>query len=331
MVDIAQRLGQLFILGFEGDKPSPTFLNFIREEQIGGVILFEPNCPTQQITRRNVDLILSACRVAPFIAVDQEGGRVCRIKGAPTEYRSASYYRQRGSVERFSEEYSRSAVSLEALGINLNLAPVADIFLHSGNSCLADRCFGVTPKEVTPFVRASVEVSAKAGLLCCLKHFPGLGAAVNDPHEETAVAGYTQLVWQQRERIPFQAGLEAGADMIMTTHMLLPELDDLSVTESTNIISTLIRKDLAFDGPVITDDLLMKGAEDYGSPGNRAIKAFLAGHDLLLFSQDSNAAMRAYDSFVDAVQREEIPADKVTRSLQRVAGLKCKLNSSVIR
>jgi beta-N-acetylhexosaminidase len=325
-----KQLGQMFIIGFPGQMPSSAFLNFIAEEEIGGVILFADNCVTHSAARQNIDMIRSAYHHrAPFIAIDQEGGRVCRLKGAPVEYRAAASYGAEGNVEHFIEEYSRAAVYMESLGININLAPVADIALDKDNSCIKDRSFGDNPGLVSLYVTASVKVSKMHGLISCLKHFPGFGAAKNDPHVVTAVADYDYETWTRRERIPFQSGLEAGADMLMTTHMLVPSMDNTIVTGSDKIINDLVRGALAFDGPIITDDLTMGGAAVLGDIGERTVAAFNAGHDLLLFGQDFDAAVQAYDYFCDACTRGEVDSGRLRSSLERVAGLKFKVGRSV--
>lgn len=332
MSDYTKEIGQLFIVGFSGPEPSPPFLRFVKERHIGGVILFEENCPSHEKIRENIGLIRSVCgESAPFVAIDQEGGRVCRLRGAPAEIRSAWEYGQDGNIERFREEYERSVLVLEALGINLNFAPVCDIFLNDDNSCCEGRCFGRTPEAIEPFVVAAVEASRAAGVLSCLKHFPGLGASSVDPHKGTATADYDELIWSNRERIPFAAGVTAGADLIMTTHLLLPEFDDKIATGSRKIVEALIRQTLDFDGPVITDDLTMAGAQQLGEVGHRTLTAFEAGHDLLLFGRDFEQASQAIDYFCDCVRLGEVDEDRLQRALDRVSGIKFKLDRSVLR
>jgi beta-N-acetylhexosaminidase len=183
---------------------------------------------------------------------------------------------------------------------------------------------------VAPFVVKAVEVAKKSGLLSCLKHFPGLGAAVTDPHFETPVVDYDELIWRQREMIPFAAGIEHGADMVMTTHLKMEAYAGEIVTGSSRIINTLLRQMLAFDGPVIADDLMMDGAAELGSIGERAVAAFKAGHDILLIGRDHEAAMRAYDFFCDTVSRGDIDQPQLQSSLGRVSGIKFKLDSSIV-
>ncbi len=332
MKEILEQLGQLFIIGFPDDVPSATFLNFIEETQLSGIIFFENNCKTYQNASENILTIKSVYRnAAPFIAIDQEGGRVCRLKGAPAEFRSAFSYGKNESIEKYIEDFSRASVCIESLGFNLNLAPVADIFTNEKNKVLRDRCFGKTPETTSLFVEASVTTLGKIGMLSCLKHFPGLGTAELDPHLETAEASYDQIIWEQREIIPFKAGLDKGADLVMTTHLKLPAFDEQIVTGSKTIIDSLLRNSLSFDGPVITDDLTMEGASVLGDYGERAVKAFKAGHDILLFGQNFDAAVEAYEYFVNAVERGEIDHNQIQASLNRISGVKFKLESSVMK
>ncbi|MBD3258272.1 hypothetical protein GF377_07550 [candidate division GN15 bacterium] len=332
MDEMLSNLGQLFVIGYPGTEPPAPFLDFVQEEQPGGVILFGDNCPTHATARESIDLIRGlTAGVPPLIAIDQEGGRVCRLKGAPAEFKAPSDYGAREAVEHFREDYARSVVLMQSIGVNLNLAPVADIFLDPRNDCLDTRCFGTTPDIVSRFVRASVQVAKQHRSLCCLKHFPGLGAAHVDPHKAVATADYDEIVWKQRERLPFAAGVADGADLIMTTHLSLPNVSGEIVTGSRDIISNWIRRELSFDGPVITDDLLMKGAEVLGNIGERTVAAFNAGHDLLLFGQEYERAIQAFDYFADAVKRGEISSTRLRSALDRVAGMKFRLDKQKVR
>lgn len=329
---VLNSIGQLFLIGFKGKEPSNEFLQFITEEQIGGVILFEENCPNYDTMKQNIAKIKKCYTTrAPFIAVDQEGGRVSRIRGIPAEYHAASYYGSQNQIEHFAEDYTHSAVYMESTGISLNLAPVADIFLNPDNTCLLDRCFSSDPNTVAKFVEKSVEVARHNGLLCCLKHFPGLGDTISDPHNEVAEADYNETLWAQREMIPFAAGIAKGAEIIMTTHMRVSEIDDNIVTGSKKIINSLIRQQLGFDGPVMTDSLEMKGAAELGELGERAVKAFNAGHDILLFGQDTEATVEAFDYFEEACKRGEVEESRLEMSLQRISGVKLKLDSNVLQ
>ena len=331
MQNINDQIGQLFLIGFQGAEPSEAFLEFIGKNNIGGVILFAENCTSTQLLKNNIKKIKKASAYfQPFIAIDQEGGRVSRIKGAPAEIAAAKAYGESLGMDRFTDEYSRSTYFMESLGINLNLAPVCDLFLHEENSCLKDRCFGRTPEEVIPFITKAVEISKKNNVLSCLKHFPGLGDSNIDPHIDTPEGFYDQILWSHREKLVFEAGVRAGADMIMTTHLILPEIDNKIVTGSTKIIEELIRTQLDFDSVVISDDLTMHGADTLGTYGERTVEAFNAGHDILLFGQNFEAASEAYTCFLSKCLNNEIASEKISRSLERITSLKLKIAKSVL-
>jgi beta-N-acetylhexosaminidase len=332
MENTLRNIGQLFMLGFPGQEPPAPFLDFIAEEQIGGIILFEENCPNYSKARENIYQLVQQIKTAPpLIAIDQEGGPVVRLRGAPAEFRGASEYARLDDVEHFREDYDRAVVLMTSMGINLNLAPVADLALNQNNKCMAGRCYGRTPQEAAKFIKASIAVAHSRTMLTCLKHFPGLGAAEVDPHAATATADYDRIVWEQRELPAFRSGVEAGADLVMTTHLLASELDDKMVTGSEKVVTELLRDTLEFDGPVITDDLTMKGADPLGDYGQRAVAAFMAGHDILMFCHDYPMAIEAYDYFVSAVRAGEIPVERVQEALERVAGIKLKLGRPVLR
>lgn len=331
MANMNKLLGQLFIIGFPGENPSPSFLQFIAEEHIGGVILFEENCGTYENVRDNIQKIKEASEQQfPFIAIDQEGGRVSRLHGSPAEIASARTYGESLGLEKFEEDYTRSMYFLESLGINLNFAPVCDLFVNEKNSCLEGRCFGNSPEMVIPFIKTAVEASKKSKIISCLKHFPGLGDCAIDPHKETAYGYFEHQLWQQREAKVFQAGIDAGADMVMTTHMKLPRFDKQIATGSDVIVKDILRHQLAFEGTIITDDLTMKGADELGDIGERTIKAFLAGHDLLLFGQNIDAAIEAYERFRGAILNGEISEERLHSSLERISSLKFKVARSVL-
>lgn len=330
MDKMLSKIGQLFIIGFKGAKPSNAFLNFIKEVKIGGVILFAENCPDHQTTRDNINQLKRVCSSESlFIAVDQEGGRVSRIKGTPAEIQDPFEYAENLGIEKFAEDYRRSMVYLESLGFNLNFAPVCDIFTNKENSCLEGRCFGTSADQVIPFVERAVQISNRSRMLNCLKHFPGLGNSGADPHFETSTSFFSMNDWATEHKRPFAAGINCGADMVMTTHLKVPSMDEQIVTGSQKILQHLLRGSLAFEGCIVTDDMTMKGASELGEIGERTIKAFNAGHDLLLFGNDSDSSMEAYEYFRQACQYNEIDSNRLNEALDRIAALKFKISKSI--
>ncbi|MFH1686437.1 MAG: glycoside hydrolase family 3 N-terminal domain-containing protein [bacterium] len=329
MPDMHQLLGQLFIVGYQGIDPKTEFLDFVAELQLGGVILFGENCT-------DVDRLQQALhtlrRQVPtdrplLVAIDQEGGRTCRLQEKRALLYSATSYAKRNDLEGFTQDYHRAAEYMLSLGVNLNLAPVADILLNPDNSCLAGRCYGKEPQQVANFVTRAVELMHRSHMLCCLKHFPGLGQATIDPHLAVAEAAYDLATWTERERIPFAAGIKAGADMVMTTHLKVPAIDQVIATGSSAVVNGLLRQDLGFDGVVITDEMAMLGADALGDMGARTVAALQAGHDIVLFGQNLANARRAYEAVSEAVSSRQLSPEVITRALDRVANLKQRLIS----
>jgi beta-N-acetylhexosaminidase len=324
------KIGQLFITGFDTPEPSKEFLDFFSRENIGGLILFENNCNPHHMAEKSIkDIIGTLSDSPPLIGVDQEGGRVCRFRGAPAEYGSPGEYGRKNDLELFNEQFSRAAYYIHSLGVNLLFGPVADFRLGLDNECLKGRTFGKSAASIIPFIEASVKICRKAGLLSCLKHFPGFGAARNDPHKQIALADYDYQTFLNREAVTFLAGIEAGADMVMSTHMIISKLDQRLATESKIIIEQLLRDKLKFDGIIITDDLLMNGAHDLGSYGERAVKAFKAGHDLLLFGKNYRAAQESIAYFKAEFRRGNIEEERLIASLDRISGIKSRLTMLV--
>jgi beta-N-acetylhexosaminidase len=323
--NVKKQIGQLFILGFPGEEPSDEFLDFINQNMIGGVILFKDNCPSHSKTQSNINLINEAI-TDPIIAVDQEGGRVTRVIGGDVEIAGASDYANKLGLEKFKEDYKKSVGTLKSLGFNVNLAPVSDIFLNVENECLKGRCFGSTANEVSSFVVEAVTIAKENNIGCCLKHFPGLGASGVDPHHSVAIAEYDFETWNIREKIPFEAGISAGVNMIMTTHLKLLSFDNNIVTGSEKIINSLLRDKLKFDKILITDDLLMEGASSLGSIEERTVSAFNAGHDIMLFGQDFNSSKAAFNNFCRAVEQKTVKLERLKESLKRITELRKRIN-----
>lgn len=324
------KIGQLFITGFDTPEPSDEFLEFYSSENIGGIILFENNCTPHYLAESTTKSIIDASSdMVPLVGVDQEGGRVCRLRGAPAEYKSASDYGKNNELDLYEEQFSRAAYYIHSLGVNLLFGPVADIEL-ADNKCLEGRTFGKKAATVIPFVEACIQICRKVGLLSCLKHFPGLGAAENDPHKKISVADYDYQTFLNREAVTFKAGIDSGADMVMSTHMILTHLDPRIATESEIVIEQMLRDKLNFDGIAITDDLLMHGADSLGSYGERALKAFNAGHDILLFGKNYKATSEAIAYFKKKYREGKINKTRLKASLERISGIKSKLTLPVL-
>jgi len=332
MHSLQERVGELFISGFRGKTPSVEILNQLEELSLGGIVLFAENCADHENVKRSIELLQARSQKRLFVAIDQEGGRVCRLYGKPAEYDSAESYR--GAIDepgptldaalaRYRTDFEAAAEYISGLGINVLLGPVCDLRPddepQSSSTALSGRTFGAAPDVVSAFVRQTVETAHDNHLLCCLKHAPGLGSVKADPHIALGASRQSAIEFSQRDMAPFRTGCAAGADSVMTSHFLIPELDSAPVTFSKVVIESLIRKDIPDETPLVTDDLDMGALRNFGGVGAVCIKALNAGHDLLLARSNDTvtqgiAALRAglvdgtvhKDRFIEALRRVEM-------------------------
>jgi beta-N-acetylhexosaminidase len=314
----------LMIPPFPGRK-APDWVLDALAGGLAGVTMFGPNIdgPGQLgelITR------LRAAAVEPLVAIDEEGGDVTRIAhltGSPYPGNAAL-----GAVddpELTQSVYHALGADLAALGINLNLAPSVDVNTAADNPVIGTRSFGADPDLVARHAAAAVTGLQAAGVAACAKHFPGHGSTSTDSHHAIAtVTGSMELI-AQRDLPPFVAAIEAGVRAVMPGHLRVPGLTgDLPTSLSEAAQTGLLRRELGFDGVIVSDALEMRAvSEPFGIP-EAAVLAVGAGTDLLCFGrdQDSLTHRRVRGALVEAVRAGRLAASRLEESAARVAGLR---------
>ena len=293
---------------------------------VGGVILFENNITDREQTTQMLANLKAYMRqingVEPFIAVDEEGGRVARVaKKLGTSSLSPMYtYREEGT----QKAYENAAIigrDIADIGFNLDFAPVADTWSNPSNKVIGERAYSDDFGQASELVAAAVEGFHSANMICTLKHFPGHGDTAEDSHAGSAYCNKTlEQLWAEELR-PFQAGIRAGADMIMTGHITLPEIDSLPASLSEKVIGNLLRQKLEYDGVVITDSLSMKALTDLYGFDKIAVMAVKAGNDLLLCQNGMSTMISALEN---AVNSGEITEERINESVRRILALKEK-------
>jgi beta-N-acetylhexosaminidase len=281
--------GNLLLAGFEGTEPSAEIRELIRGHHLGGVILYAKNCrdagQVLELTNSLQDEAKTAGADQPLlIAIDQEQGRVVRITEGVTLFPPMGEIARIGSpslIEGVARAVSRE---LLAVGVNWNLAPVADVL--SAPSCpVGTRSFGTDPAAVSGFVRAWVEGARSAGMISCAKHFPGHGGTDADSHFTSPRIGRSRKELEAVDLPPFRAAVDSGVPAVMTTHITFPAIDaELPATFSPKIIDGLLRRELGFDGVVVSDDLEMAGSAESFSLFEGALQALEAGADIFIVS-----------------------------------------------
>jgi beta-N-acetylhexosaminidase len=323
-------LGQL-MLAFEGLALPGPMARRLRDRPAAGVTLFRhANVNRPDELRALTDAIQALAPPGlPFlIAVDQEGGQLAGLGDASTPFAGAmalGAVGDAGLAERVGAAIGRE---LRAAGVNVNYAPVCDLATSAANPGLGVRAFGDDPAAAAGLVAATVRGLASSGVAATLKHFPGIGELAADSHHAAVSIEVDANLMRARELVPFRAGIEAGAPLVMSGHAAAPSLAGgsmLPATASPQIVRTLLRDDLQFDGVAISDAFNMRALAQGGAGrAVEAIAALRAGLDLLLLTSD-RASVGLDDALVLAAARNLLPDDGVALSLARVATLRRRL------
>ena len=337
------KIGQMLMVGFRGlEADNEHFIvRDIRERHVGGVVLFDYDVPTRQAVR-NIEspsqvkaLIASLKSVSAsplVVAIDQEGGIIARLKerhGFPPTV-SHKHLGKLNDLEMTHKQATLVAKTLADLGINLNLAPVVDLCINPDNPIIArhERCFSADPLAVTHHALQFIRAHHERGVLCALKHFPGHGSSTEDSH-----LGLTDVTrtWSRVELDPYIRIIEAGqADAIMTAHVFITKLDDrYPATLSQAAITGILRKELNYDGVVISDDMQMGAIINHYGFEMAVRKAIEAGVDILVFANNSvyeeDVARRAIGVIRELVQAGTISEARIDESYRRIYRLKSRL------
>ena len=290
---------------------------------VGGLIYFTKNIQSESQIKEVLANTTSYSRFPLFLAVDEEGGKVARVAEA-LKLENVGNMAQIGSTGDATQAYNamqKVGNYLTEYGFNLNFAPVADVLTNSNNVSIGDRSFGNDANMVSNMVVSAVKGLQETGVTACMKHFPGLGDAGTDTHNGLAVVNKTMEELKETELVPFIAGIEAGVDMIMIGHVSLPQItgDNTPATISEEIISNLLRKELGFDGVVITDAMNMGAITKYYKAKDVATLALTAGADMILMPENFELA---YKGVLEAVQNGTLSEERIDDSLTRVYRIK---------
>ncbi len=303
------------------ERPSDIVETF----HLGGILYLENNIESADQLRRLSSGLQDAARATGgpklLVAVDQEGGRVNRITDQVTVFPAASDLA--GNVDAVTEASYVTGQQLQRQGINVVLAPVADVVLPGRPGFIGDRSFGDDPDMVAEMVAGSIVGLQQSGVAAAVKHWPGHGATGTDSHLRLPELDVDRRQWDLRERVPFDAAIDRDVAIVVVGHLAVPGLDESGApaTLSTVIIDDLLRRELGFDGVVMTDALNM-GAVDQFDAGQVSVDAILAGADVLLVPPDLAAA---YEALNAAAADGSLPAARLDQSVRRVLELKYKL------
>lgn len=322
-LSLRQLAGQRIIVGWAGPRVPAWLLARVRRGEVGGVIAFTRNVPSRAALAAQMRRLQRSRRplAAPLLTmIDQEGGLVARLPGAPSGSparmgaRGAAYVRRQGRL---------TAANLRRAGISVNLAPVADLGRPGSYQARTGRAFARRPAAVAALATAFARGLQQGGVAATLKHFPGLGAVSRDEDALIQTVGLSRRTLRAADERPFAAGIRAGTRLVMTSTARYPALDGRRVALlSRRITTTELRGRLGFRGVTITDDLDVTAMRRVAGPATLAVRASAAGNDLLLFAQDPDRARRGLSAVVAAVRAGRLSRPELVRSVRRVLALR---------
>jgi beta-N-acetylhexosaminidase len=337
---VEKKIGQLFFIGISSSELDATTTELLDKISPGGICLFARNVRTSEQVRKLLEDIREISAIQPFFSLDQEGGLVDRLRRISTRMPSASAMRNAEDAKILAET---TAEIIRILGFNMNFAPVVDVVdeerAEFQNGGLHSRAFGKSKEEVIEFAGNYLDVLQENGILGCLKHFPGLGGAKKDAHDELPIVGVSNQELFDNDLLPYKEFLkQKTVHAIMVAHASFPN-SDLQETDqngkllptslSFNFITKLLREQLGYENLVITDDLEMGAIVNNYGIGEACKMAIKSGEDMLAICANASAVREGFYALLEAVKNEEIPEMRIDESLKRIFNVKTKINQSL--
>ena len=312
-MSLEEKVGQLFLVRYDSNLAS----NWIKKYYPGGYIMFAKdfNNQTKESIKKEIDDLQSISKVPLVIAVDEEGGYVTRVSRY-TSFRESKFlaprsYYESGGEKLLEQTEKEKAKLLLSIGVNLNLAPVADVSIDS-NDFINIRTFNRNAKETAVLIGKMVNYANEEGISSSLKHFPGYGNNV-DTHTGIAIDERSYENFVENDYLPFEEGIKNKVPTVLVSHNIIKCMDsEYPATLSKKVISEL-REKLNFTGVVITDDLSMSAVNSYVENGSAAVLAVNAGEDLIITSD----FVKMYNSVYEAVKNKEIDMKTIDKAVRR--------------
>ncbi len=322
-LSLEEKVGQLFVAGFDGHTPTDEIEKLVAERYLGGVIYFSRNVESADQLRtlsRTLQGFVPDDVPPLFITIDQEGGRVARLSWG-TELPSAMALGAADDPELAAQAGDAVGRELRSLGIDIDLAPVLDVNNNPDNPVIGVRSFGEHPEHVAELGANFANGLQDASVVACGKHFPGHGDTAVDSHLDLPVIDHDRERLDAVELLPFRRAIEDGIGAVMTTHIAFPTITgdaERPATLSRDVVTGLLREELGFDGLVLTDCMEMNAiAEGVGTPEG-CVQAVEAGCNQIFVSHTPRKQHAAIDAVIDAVESGRIPEEQIDAAIRRV-------------
>ena len=334
-MSLEEKVAQMFFVTPENltgvdvaTQAGETTRQALTQYPVGGLIYFSKNIYDEEQLTTMIRNSQSYSEIPLFIGVDEEGGSlVARIANHPNfdveKFPDMAEIGATGDPSRAYEVGSTIASYLKDYGFNLDFAPDADVLTNPNNTAIGVRSFGSDPDMTAQMVEQAVKGFQDHQVSAVIKHFPGHGGTTTDSHNGAAIVDRSLEELRSAEFLPFEAGIQAGVDMVMVGHLQVPQVisDDTPASLSSEMITDVLRNELGYDGIVITDSLSMGAITTYYTSADAAVKCIQAGDDMLLMPYSFT---EAYQGVLDAVNSGEISEERINESVTRILKVKCK-------
>lgn len=329
---LKEKIGQMIVFGFHETEVTPRIEKLIRDYKLGNVLLFTRNIKnTEQLFKLNNDLqqlMIKHLRYPAFITIDQEGAMVTRIFDKATLFPGAMTLAATNNPKNAYLQGKHMACELDALGINMNFAPVLDVNNNPLNPVIGVRSYSDNVDVVNRFSEAYIE-GLQTRVIATGKHFPGHGDTHVDSHLALPKVSFDKDRLKKIELAPFQNAIDKGLKSIMSAHVVFEAYDDLPATLSKTLLKDLLRHEMGFEGLIVTDGMEMKAIlNNYGSIES-SVTAILAGADLLLYCHNEHEQIGAAKLLEEAVLDGRIPIEVIDDRVERILKFKRKLTTNI--
>lgn len=332
-MSIHEKVGQLVVVGMDGLTNNDQTTQLISEYHVGGFIFFKVNLKDTPQALALFNSLKSTNEsvtgIPLMLSVDEEGGRVSRL---PDELKKLPTNAAIGKINNseFSREIGAAlGKELKSFGLNMDFAPVLDVFSNPNNTVIGDRSFGNQADVVSRLGVATMQGIEAAQVVAVVKHFPGHGDTAVDSHLGLPVVNHDLTHLRQLELVPFASAINNGADAVMVAHLLMPKLDaDHPASFSKAVITDLLRKEMGFNGVVFTDDMTMGAITQNYDIGQAAVESVLAGGDIVLVGHSFDQQVQVIQALRSAVSNGTIPESVLNASVTRILKLKEKYRLS---
>ncbi len=314
---LEEKVGQLFLVRYEKEKEEEY-----RKDYPGGYILFAKDFEnhTKDSIKNELEEAQQNNPYKLILGVDEEGGFVTRISRYPNfrkeKFQSPKYYYEQGGYPLLEQTEREKAQLLKEIGINLNLAPVADVSTNE-EDFIYNRSFGVEAEETSERIKHMVQYAKEEKMNSCLKHFPGYGDNV-DTHNGIAIDNRPYESFIEKDYLPFQAGIEAGVPSILVSHNIMTCVDDRYPASLSKKVINELREKLNFSGIIMTDDLAMDAVKSYVENGEAATLAIEAGNDMIITSDFENMK----EEVLNSVKKGKIKEETINKAVLRIISWK---------